>query len=196
MKEPIILGGGLAGLSAVYHSKGIVYEKKSKIGGHAMSHEIDGYIFDEGIHVLHTSNEYVLNLMEEIEAKLEVRNRDAWIYSHGSMTRYPFQANTYGLPINIIKDCLLGFIENTFIDRNKINNYRDWIYFMFGEGIAKHFMIPYSEKFWGIKPENLTTDWVNVRHPNPTLNEFITGAITDQKKGFGFIRKFKTCEGV
>ena len=28
MKEPIILGGGLAGLSAVYHSKGIVYEMR------------------------------------------------------------------------------------------------------------------------------------------------------------------------
>ena len=71
-----------------------------------MSHEIDGYIFDEGIHVLHTSNKYVLNLMEIINAKMDVRNRDAWIFSHGAMTRYPFQANTYGLPANIIKDCL------------------------------------------------------------------------------------------
>ena len=27
MKNPIILGGGLAGLSAAYHSNGIIYEK-------------------------------------------------------------------------------------------------------------------------------------------------------------------------
>jgi len=191
MNEPIILGGGLAGLSACYNSEGTVFEKKSRVGGHAMSHEIDGYIFDEGIHVLHTSNKYVLNLMEEIDAKMEVRDRDAWIFSHGSMTRYPFQANTYGLPTNIIKDCLLGFIQNTFTDRNKIKNYRDWIYFMFGKGIADHFMIPYSKKFWGISPENLTTDWVNVRHPKPTLDEVITGAITDQKKGFGINASYR-----
>ena len=80
MNEPIILGGGLAGLSACYNSKGTLYERQSEVGGHASSHEIDGYIFDEGIHVLHTSNEYVLNLMQEIDAKMEVRNRDAWIY--------------------------------------------------------------------------------------------------------------------
>ena len=191
MNEPIILGGGLAGLSACYNSKGTIYERKMKVGGHASSHEIDGYIFDEGIHVLHTSNEYVLNLMEEIDAKMEVKNRDAWIFSHGCMTRYPFQANTFGLPINIVKDCLIGFIENEFIDRKKIKNYRDWIYFMFGKGIAEYFMIPYCKKFWGINPEELTTDWVNVRHPKPTLDEVITGAITDQKKGFGINASYR-----
>jgi len=191
MNEPIILGGGLAGLSACYNSKGTLYERESKVGGHASSHEIDGYIFDEGIHVLHTSNDYVLNLMNEINAKMEVRNRDAWIYSHKTMTRYPFQANTYGLPINIVKDCLIGFIENKFNDRDKIKNYRDWIYFMFGKGIAEHFMIPYSKKFWGINPEELTTDWVNVRHPKPSLDEVITGAITDQKKGFGINASYR-----
>ena len=63
MKEPLILGGGLAGLSAGYHSNGTIFEKKSRVGGHAKSHKIDGYIFDEGIHVLHTSNKYVLNLV-------------------------------------------------------------------------------------------------------------------------------------
>ena len=111
----IILGGGLTGLSACYNSNGTVFEKRSRVGGHARSHNIDGYIFDEGIHVLHTSNKYVLNLMEEIEADMVVKNRDAWIVSHGSMTRYPFQANTYGLPVNIVKDCLLGFINNSFL---------------------------------------------------------------------------------
>lgn len=191
MNEPIILGGGLAGLSACYNSKGTVFEKGSRIGGHARSHQIDGYIFDEGIHVLHTSNKYVLNLMEEIDADMVVKDRDAWIFSHGSMTRYPFQANTYGLPVQIVKECLMGFINNTFSDRRKINNYHDWIYFMFGDGIAKHFMIPYSKKFWGIDPEDLTTDWVNVRHPRPTLDEVITGAISDQEKGFGINASFR-----
>ena len=191
MKEPFILGGGLTGLSAGYNSNGTIFEKKSRVGGHARSHEIDGYIFDEGIHVLHTSNEYVLNLMEEIGADLVVKNRNAWICSHGAMTRFPFQANTFGLPPDIIRDCLLGFIENNFVDKTKIVNYRDWIYFTFGDGIAENFMIPYSEKFWGVKPEKLTTDWVNVRHPKPTLNEVITGAISDQKKGFGINAIFR-----
>ena len=150
--KTIILGGGLAGLSACFHSDAIVYEKSKFIGGHSRSHVNNEFVFDEGIHVLHTKNEYVLNLLKDLKVDLEVRKRSAWIVSHNSMTRFPFQANTYGLPKNIIKDCLLGFIQNTFTDRNKIKNYRNWIYFMFGKGIANHFMIPYSKKFWGVRP--------------------------------------------
>ena len=37
--QPIILGGGLAGLSACYHGDGIIYEKTQKTGGHASSHK-------------------------------------------------------------------------------------------------------------------------------------------------------------
>lgn len=190
IENTLILGGGLAGLSACYHGNGIVYEKDDTLGGHARSHSSKGFIFDEGIHVLHTSNEYVLGLMEKIGANLAVKERDAWIQSNGSMTRYPFQANTFGLPEEIIKDCLLGFIENDF-KKKDIKSYEDWVRYIFGDGIANHFMIPYSKKFWGIDARDLTTDWVDVRHPKPSMEEVITGAISDQVKGFGINASFR-----
>jgi len=184
-KKPIILGGGLSGLSACYHGNGIIYEKSHKAGGQADSNKENGFIFDEGIHVMHTKNKYILGLMETLNVDMEVRDRNAWIFSHGSMTRFPFQANTFGLPENIIRDCVDGFIENNFVDRDRIKNYQDWLYYMFGKGIAEHFMIPYSQKFWGIDAKNLTTDWVNVRHPKPSEQEVIKGSLEDQTKGFG-----------
>lgn len=190
IKKPIILGGGLAGLSACYHGNGIIYEQNNNIGGHARSHDFNGFVFDEGIHVLHTKNEYVLQLMNKINAGLQAKKRDARIMSHGSLTRYPFQANTFGLPINIVKDCVLGFVENEFTNFDKVKNYQDWIYYMFGKGIGKYFMIPYSQKFWGLNPDQLTTEWVNVRHPRPTLEEVINGALQDQEKGFGINATF------
>jgi protoporphyrinogen oxidase len=184
-KKPIILGGGLSGLSACYHGDGVIYEKSSLAGGQASSIEKNGFIFDEGIHVMHTKNEYILSLMEKLNVDMEIRERNAWIMSNGVMTRYPFQANTFGLPGAIIKDCVDGFIENKFVDIDNIKNYEDWIYYMFGKGIAEHFMIPYSQKFWGIDAKNLTTDWVNVRHPKPSNEEVIKGSQEDQTKGFG-----------
>jgi protoporphyrinogen oxidase len=184
-KKPIILGGGLSGLSACYHGDGVIYEKSSQAGGQASSNEKNGFIFDEGIHVMHTKNEYILSLMEKLNVDMEIRERNAWIMSNGVMTRYPFQANTFGLPNDIIKDCVDGFIENKFVDGDNIKNYEDWIYYMFGKGIAEHFMIPYSQKFWGIDAKNLTTDWVNVRHPKPSNEEVIKGSLEDQTKGFG-----------
>ena len=184
-EQPIILGGGLAGLSACYHGDGIIYEKTQKTGGHASSHEKSGFIFDEGIHVMHTKNEYILSLMEKLNVDMEIRERNAWIMSHGVMTRYPFQANTFGLPINIVNDCVQGFIENDFVDNEEIDSYEDWIYYMFGKGIAKHFMIPYCKKFWGLDARELTTEWVNVRHPRPSTDEVIKGSLREQTKGFG-----------
>ena len=56
---------------------------------------------------------------------------------------------------------------------------------MFGKGIAEHFMIPYCKKFWGLDARELTTEWVNVRHPRPSTEEVIEGSLREQTKGFG-----------
>ena len=182
----IILGAGLAGLSAAYHlADSVVYEGSAVVGGHAKSNTKNGFTFDEGIHVLHTKNEYVLSLLDgPAHAGLASHEREAWIYHYGTLTRYPFQANTYGLPLEVVKECLTGFIQNDF-PNERFETYADWLYYQFGRGITDRFMIPYSIKFWGVHPRELTTEWVSVRHPRPSLDEVISGALGDQKKGFG-----------
>ncbi|MEW6614402.1 MAG: FAD-dependent oxidoreductase [Thermodesulfobacteriota bacterium] len=182
----VILGAGLTGLSAAYHGGGTIYEKEKEVGGTCRSPKIKGYTFDLGIHVLHTKNDYVLNLLiKNLNAPLLVQRRRAWIYSYNTLTRYPFQANTYGLPIKVVKDCLLGFIDVYNKDSINYDNYEDWIYATFGKGIAEHFLIPYSEKFWTIPPKEMTADWPDSRIPRPELEEVLEGALSDQKKGFG-----------
>ena len=44
-KGSVILGGGLAGLSACYHGTGEVYEQNKRTGGHARSHKSKDFIF-------------------------------------------------------------------------------------------------------------------------------------------------------
>ncbi len=192
----LILGGGLAGLSAAYHGGGIVYEKNCQYGGTCRSPVVNGYTFDLGIHVLHTQNNTILNLFKKLGVGLVEQPRDAWIYSFKKLTRYPFQANTYGLPLTIVKECLEAFIE-TYCRRKHhekeplYQNYEEWINNIFGKGIAEHFMVPYSEKFWTVSPAEMTTDWLNVRIPMPNLGEVIEGALSSQAKGFGPNTLFK-----
>ena len=188
----IILGAGLAGLSAAYHlPDSVVFEQSGRVGGHAKSAIRDGFIFDEGIHVLHTKNDYVLQLLGgPANAVLQEREREAWIYHYDVLTRYPFQANTFGLPVDVVKDCLLGFIQNDFPE-DRVKTYEDWLQYQFGLGICERFMIPYSTKFWGVHPRELTTEWVAVRHPRPSLDEVLTGALGDQTKGFGVNARFR-----
>ena len=45
--------------------------------------------------------------MSLLKGNLSLIKRNTWIYSRGVYTRYPFQANTYGLPASTIQDCLL-----------------------------------------------------------------------------------------
>lgn len=192
----IILGAGLAGLSAAYHGGGILYEKAGEAGGNCISPAINGYTFDLGIHVLHTRNEYVLKLLQHgLNVELREDERSAWIYSFGKLTRYPFQANTFGLPIPIVRECLVSFIEACHKkSRNNglhYENYEEWLYAAFGKGTAEYFMMPYSKKFWTLPPKEMTVDWLDARIPMPTLDEVVEGAITDQKKGFGPNAKFK-----
>ena len=51
----IVLGGGLAGLSASFFSGAPVYEAAQEAGGAAGSDTVDGFTFDRGIHILQTS---------------------------------------------------------------------------------------------------------------------------------------------
>ncbi|MFC1674309.1 protoporphyrinogen/coproporphyrinogen oxidase [Candidatus Omnitrophota bacterium] len=184
--DTVILGAGLAGLSAARAGSGVVFEKQDEIGGTCRSSKTDGYTFDLGIHVLHTRNNHVLNLLsKDKNIGLKRKRRSAWIYSHRLLTKYPFQVNTFGLPSDIVSQCLTGFIDALKRPKEDYHNYQDWIYAIFGRGIADNFYLPYSEKFWTIKAKELTTDWLGPRVPRPQLKDVIQGAFSVQKKEFG-----------
>lgn len=184
--EVVILGAGLAGVSAALYGRGTIFEKEKDIGGTCRSIKEQGFTFDFGIHVLHTRNRHVLDLLKKRKnLNLKTKRRLAWIYSYNTLTKYPFQVNTYGLPKDIIARCLSGFINRTANLKGKYDNYEDWVYANFGSGISDHFYLPYSEKFWTVKTKELTTDWLDVRVPQPDLEDIIKGAVSVQKKEFG-----------
>ncbi len=185
-----ILGAGLAGLSAAYHLKEsyIVLEKENAVGGLCRTEFIDGFGFDYAIHVLYSSDPYVTNLIQDklLKDNLIVQPRSSWIYSKGIYTRYPFQANTYGLPVEIVKECLLGVIAATYENRHlNLQNFEDWVYATFGKGIAKHFMIPYNKKQWAVDLKKMTYAWIRDRVSTPFLDEVIEGALADRERKFG-----------
>ncbi len=193
-KKIIIIGAGLSGLSAAYYLKKdyIIFEKDSRVGGLCKSEYENGFIFDYTGHLLHIDNEYVKKLIKKLlKGNLTSHIRNSWIFSKGVYTKYPFQANTYGLPPKIIKECLLGLIEAKYKKtKRRIRTFEDWILNIFGEGIAKHFMIPYNEKLWRVHPKQMSIEWLNAYVPTPSIEEFINGALSEQNKDFGYNVKF------
>lgn len=198
-KKIIILGAGLAGLSAAWHlqERGVdclVFEKEQEAGGLCRSKNIGGFTFDYDGHLLHFRHAYAFGLVKKLLGnRLVEHQRSAWVYSGGSFTRYPFQANLYGLPSTIVKECLLGLIEakknNGIKDKGNLN-FHEWINLTFGKGIARHFMVPYNTKFWTLPPRELNCAWLDGFIPVPSLTQTIEGAIEENRREFGYNARF------
>lgn len=186
----VILGAGLAGLSAAYHLDADyeVYEKESQVGGLCRSRRVNGFVFDHAVHALYTRDEYAASLIKNLlSGNLFSQKRNSCIYSRGVLTLYPFQANTFGLPVDVVKECVLGFIEAHYSTdgKRRAANFEDWIYATFGAGIARHFMIPFNRKLWTTDLKDISAGWVEGRVPQPSLEEVLDGALRRQTQGFG-----------
>ena len=193
----LIVGAGLAGLSTAYHLGDRPYrvrEKEKEAGGLCRSYQMDGFTFDMTGHLLHFRQAEIKALVEGLLAgKLEKHSRRSFVYSHRTYTEYPFQVNTYGLPPEVIRECLLGFIAtltNPSTTPPEDRSFKAWILENLGEGMAKHFMVPFNEKLWQAPLDELTSDWVSWLVPKPGLKDVINGALGIKDKAFGYNPSF------
>lgn len=194
MKHPVcILGGGVAGLTAAIYSGAPVYEADDRAGGVALSDKKDGFTFDRGIHILQSSQQVVLDLLDQVGVRFASRERSAFIYSHKAYTPYPFQVNTAHLPIGLRAKCVYDFLSRP--KSGKPTNYDEWIRQSVGESFADTFLIPYSEKFWTVHPREMTCEWTSNRVPQPTTKQVLRGAIWSKQTRIGTNSVFRYPEG-
>jgi len=64
-------------------------------------------------------------------------------------------------------------------------NFEEFIYKVWGTGIAKHFAIPYNKKIWTVPLSEMETSWLGGRVPLPNLSEMIDGALEPVPKPMG-----------
>lgn len=285
-----IIGAGPTGLSAAFHlgDQALLIERNERVGGWCRSIEIDGFTFDYAGHIMFSNDPYVHQMYDLLLGEnVHWQDREAWIYSKSVYTRYPFQGALYGLPADVIKECLIGAIEARFgsltkqpvanesAALNKPNqenghtngksatasngrshsvevhsgsvrhvgttgctngfqaeevhrsnggphseglpnrlsdccgdgvlestaslgkaeetsseparprNFEEFIYQVWGSGIAKHFAIPYNRKLWAVPLSEMETSWLGGRVPLPDLGEMIEGALSPVPKPMG-----------
>ncbi len=207
-RRVVVLGGGLAGLSALWHLQKAGYqncclfEKESRIGGLTRSEKVNGFTFDYTGHLLHFKDENIKKLVINLlGANIHDVVRNSWIFSKGVYTRYPFQTNLFGLPPDVIKECILGFVKATLNGHEtrsdppgapsaQSQNFEEWIYSTLGSGIANHFMVPYNEKLWTVPLRDLTCEWMGRFVPATSLEQILEGALSDQSRNIGYNASF------
>ena len=201
-KQTLILGSGLAGLSAAYHLRGAknhraqVFEKTDVVGGTARSYYIDGFTFDITGHLLHLHHPYTKKLIHKLLGdNIYTCVRKTAIYSKGVYTDYPFQVNTYGLPKSVVAECVNGFKEAVKLypaddQRQTSFAFQTWSQRTFGKGIHRHFMKPYNEKLWQVSLKEMTAQWCGMFVPQPKLDDVIGGSKKNFSKSFGYNATF------
>jgi UDP-galactopyranose mutase len=227
--QAIVIGAGPTGLSAGYHlgEGSLVLEQNERVGGWCRSVTTRGFTFDHAGHIMFSNDPYVHSLYGKLLGdNVHWQDREAWIYSKQTYSRYPFQGALYGLPPDVIKDCIVGAIEARFgalkapvpaaadgaqamradccadgvvpASRvfggqslavspadGKADNFEQFIYRVWGKGIAKHFAVPYNTKLWGVPLAEMETSWLGGRVPLPDLEEMIEGALSPVPKPQG-----------
>src|SRR5262249_49788936 len=114
--------------------------------------------------------------------------RKARIFSHGVLTRYPFQANLHGLPPAVISECLIEFMRARMdpASDEPAHNFEDFCLKKFGRGISNHFMIPYNHKLCGVHPREITAEWCSRFVPIPKMEDVVRGAVGDVPPEMGY----------
>jgi len=115
--KTMILGAGPTGLSAAFHSDKdtLLVERENRVGGCCRSIYLDGFTFDLAGHIMFSNDPYVHELYTLLlRDNVHWQEREAWVYSKGVHTRYPFHGALHGLPMPVIQECLVGAIEARF----------------------------------------------------------------------------------
>ncbi|ABB37017.1 amine oxidase [Oleidesulfovibrio alaskensis G20] len=166
----LIIGAGPTGLGAgrrlreLGENDFLLLERNAYCGGLATSFTDNaGFTWDIGGHVVFSHYDYFDRLIESLlgDAYLEhqriarVRIAQRWI-------PYPFQNNIRHLPRDMQWECVQALLPHI---RTQVqpHNFRQWIEYVFGAGIARHFMLPYNFKVWATPPELMAYHWIGER---------------------------------
>ncbi|HEU5304166.1 MAG TPA: FAD-dependent oxidoreductase, partial [Gemmatimonadales bacterium] len=71
------------------------------------------------------------------------------------------------------------------LPKGEPRNFEEFIYRVWGAGIARHFAIPYNQKLWAVPLSEMETSWLGGRVPLPNLEEMIEGALSPVPKPMG-----------
>ncbi len=181
----LVVGAGLAGLSAAHHlrktgvSSVMVIESEDRPGGWAKTDWSGPWGADRAIHVLYFRDPAMRAWVDElIGGKWHEHRKNAVIDSRGIRTLYPFHAHLYGRPEEVVEECLRGMRTARSEAANDAPpvTFAQWIHGTLGAGVAKHFMDPYNTKQWTVPPSEMGWDWMGDFVALPKLEDVLEGA--------------------
>ena len=190
--ETVILGSGIAGISAGYHltkkgEKVTLYEKDGDWGGLCGNFTIDGFRFDRFVHFTFTEDPYIKGIFQNSSALFDHPSVSSNYYQ-GYWLKHPAQNNLAPLPTEEKVKIITDFINRPHKEVQDLKNYEEWLRVQYGNYFAENFPFRYTRKYWGLEPRQLETKWVGNRMHAPDLKQVLAGAFEEQKEIFYYTK--------
>ncbi|MCR9135225.1 MAG: NAD(P)/FAD-dependent oxidoreductase [Alphaproteobacteria bacterium] len=196
-----IVGAGPAGMTAAYqlqsissHYSPIVFEAGHLIGGIARTESHNGFRFDIGGHRFFTKAPEVEDIWNAVLGDdLITVPRLSRIYYKGRYFDYPLKLlnalwNTG--PYEAIA-IVLSYARWRLRPHPVEETFEQWVINRFGARLYNHFFRSYTQKVWGIPPNQIRADWAAQRIKDLSLLRAIGNALGGTKETTSLIEQFK-----
>ena len=193
MSTDVILGAGIAGISAGYHLKRagrpcVLYEKDADWGGLCGNFTVGGFRFDRFVH---------LSFAPEAEMRALFAGHSGLIehvpfpvnWYHGRWLRHPAQQCLAPLSPEEKADIVASFISRPRPEPRSVKRYDEWLRAQYGSCFAERFPFAYTRKYWGVEAAELETRWVGVRMTSPDLKEVLLGSYQEREDCLYYAKK-------
>ncbi|MBI4848655.1 MAG: FAD-dependent oxidoreductase [Nitrospirae bacterium] len=183
----IILGGGLAGLSAGFslvkagHPVAVL-ESGPEVGGLSRTIRHGDFRFDLGGHRFLTNNIRTEQFVKDLlRGQYLTVPRKSKIYMNGKFFDYPLKPSNalfgLGIPTTVkaVSDYGKEKIKKLFASPEHIS-LEDWVVAHFGRTMFTLYFKEYSEKVWGLECGNISEEWVSKRIDGLSLGVAIKNA--------------------
>jgi len=178
--DVMIIGAGIAGLGAALrarevHREAVIFEAKERAGGLLDNFELNGFRFDNAVHLSFASEPEVRKIFDQTD--YYTHPSDALNFEEKRWLKHPVQNNLYPLPVEQKVELIKSFLRRT---ESESSDYESWLRHQYGDAISERFPIRYTLKYWGTPASNLSTTWIGNRMRRAELDEILLGAFTDE----------------
>lgn len=189
--ETMILGAGIAGLGAALRCReegkaAIIFEANERAGGLLDNFEIDGFLFDNAVHLSFATEPKVREIFDK--TPYITHPADAWNFEKDRWLKHPVQNNLFPLSAEDKVELITSFLtrpEDAGVD------YESWLRHQYGDKIAERYPIKYTVKYWGTPAKNLSTSWIGSRMRRAEVEEILFGAFTDQTPNTYYVKEMR-----
>jgi len=186
-----ILGGGPAGLATGWALAGSPFattllEAATIPGGNARTLEHGAFRFDAGPHRFHDrdpeATRRVCELLGDELEEVEAPSRIIWEGRVLDFPLRPLQALSAGGLLWSLRAGVELLRARASRDAGQARDFSSWAHARFGRTVADAFLIPFSEKLWGLPADQLSPDIAGRRLPGFNIIELVRELIRTARR--------------